>query len=291
MKQEPSQATSATQTPFDARTAGWSAELRSVQKRVNRRVIFAATVILVSIFVLWIGLSQSFGEISPVALIGGGAIGCAVLLLLFTRKMRSEAVERIASDIRQGCQDEGLEKQEVVKALYTKNSDYVICEILRAVDPETTRMLAWQEARKATSAASAQQAPGGMEATQTAGSLRSADATGTDDVLAFLERWDRVAAMGTGTGGMSEISQMVQAGDVNGLSTLFQQTGSWDTRETVVVALQNISWGKGGSFDRAEMVEALKQIERVCATSSSGGSFRTNCLDAARKLLSELSSQ
>jgi hypothetical protein len=229
MKQEPSQATSATQTPFDARTAGWSAELRSVQKRVNRRVIFAATVILVSIFVLWIGLSQSFGEISPVALIGGGAIGCAVLLLLFTRKMRSEAVERIASDIRQGCQDEGLEKQEVVKALYTKNSDYVICEILRAVDPETTRM--------------------------------------------------------------SEISQMVQAGDVNGLSTLFQQTGSWDTRETVVVALQNISWGKGGSFDRAEMVEALKQIEQVCATSSSGGSFRTNCLDAARKLLSELSSQ
>ena len=84
-----------------------------------------------------------------------------------------------------------------------------------------------------------------------------------------------------------EIGEMIKAGDVKGLSQIFQKAGDWDTRETVVVALRNMVWQKH-AFDRAEMIDALTSIEQVCSAETSGGTYRTNCLEMARDLLREL---
>ncbi len=71
---------------------------------------------------------------------------------------------------------------------------------------------------------------------------------------------------------IQEIAQMTKTGDVQGLSAIFQRAEDWDARETVVAALGNVVWGKGGDFDRAEMIEALSTCAKQRAVGVATGS-------------------
>jgi CHAT domain-containing protein len=87
-----------------------------------------------------------------------------------------------------------------------------------------------------------------------------------------------------------EIGKMIKIGDVKGLSQTFQRAGNWDTRETAVVALQNMVQ-ENRAFDHAEMIEALRNIEQVCKAETRGGNYRTNCLEVAQNLLRKLNTE
>jgi hypothetical protein len=155
MKEKPTvQKTSTMQTSFDARIESWGTEIRSVQKRVGRRQALGAIGILVGIFLLWLGLSF-YG--TTVAVIGAVAIVGAALLLIQASNIRFRTVKRLTSEIQRACQDEGLEKKDVVKTLFQlgrvgKTSGQTRNEILRAVDPGTFRVLIKREADEAIAA-------------------------------------------------------------------------------------------------------------------------------------------
>jgi len=88
---------------------------------------------------------------------------------------------------------------------------------------------------------------------------------------------------------ISEIGDMIKACNVKGLSSIFQRTGDWDTRETIAVALRNMVWEKH-DFDRTEMIDTLENIEVVCKTETGGGTYKTNCLNITKDLLCEMQS-
>jgi hypothetical protein len=86
---------------------------------------------------------------------------------------------------------------------------------------------------------------------------------------------------------LAEIGNMVREGDVAGLSSAFQRAGDWDTRETIVVSLQQLASGSIQA-DRAELIDALSGIVQVCEAEVGGGSYRQNCLEASKAMLAEL---
>jgi len=83
------------------------------------------------------------------------------------------------------------------------------------------------------------------------------------------------------------LAGMVRTGDIKGLSEAFQKAGDWDTREWVVVALQNMVINRI-EYDKADMIEGLKEMIEVCEGERTGGTYRTNCLDMARRLLQKI---
>ena len=80
---------------------------------------------------------------------------------------------------------------------------------------------------------------------------------------------------------------MVKAGDVKALSEIFQKAANWGTREWAVVALERIIIERI-RYDRDEMIEALNEIVQVCEAEKTGGTYRTNCLEIANRLLQRL---
>lgn len=86
---------------------------------------------------------------------------------------------------------------------------------------------------------------------------------------------------------LQEIGEMIITGNVKRLAQIFQKAGNWDTRETAVIAIQNMV-GEKRDFNHAEMIEALRNIELVCKFETGGGSYRTNCLNVAQNLLRDL---
>ena len=85
------------------------------------------------------------------------------------------------------------------------------------------------------------------------------------------------------------LGEMIRSGDVKGIFDLFNKAGNWDTRETAVVALRNMVWDRSNiEYNKDEMVKALKQIIEVCEFETSGGTYRTNCIDMAKGLLKEI---
>ncbi len=85
----------------------------------------------------------------------------------------------------------------------------------------------------------------------------------------------------------NEIGEMVNTADVKGLFRIFNLAENWDTRETAVVALQRILIDKI-EYDKADMVEALKNIIQLCKAEWKGGTYRTNCLETAQSLLKQI---
>lgn len=89
---------------------------------------------------------------------------------------------------------------------------------------------------------------------------------------------------------INKIGEMIKRGDVRGLLSIFNNAGDWDTRETAVVATQNMIQ-ENRTFNRVEMIRALRTIERVCKAETAGGTFRTNCLGVAQDLLDKLNTE
>lgn len=86
------------------------------------------------------------------------------------------------------------------------------------------------------------------------------------------------------------LAEMVRRGDIQGLCALFAR-GDWDAREWAVAALQNIHQakkGEGVDYDKSEMLNALKEIIQACEAETSGGTYRTACLENAQSLLKQL---
>ena len=86
---------------------------------------------------------------------------------------------------------------------------------------------------------------------------------------------------------IDEIGEMIKRGDVEGLFSIFNRAGDWDTRETIIVAFQTMIH-ENRAFDRVEMIKTLRDIELVCKAETGGGTFRTNCIGVAQDLLSKL---
>lgn len=104
------------------------------------------------------------------------------------------------------------------------------------------------------------------------------------------ERKRNILQMQLGVGGiasMMAITELTRASDVEGLLHAFNHSGSWETRELVIVALGNVCRDAKADvdYDRDEMGAALGAITDLCNGETSGGTYRTNCLDHARMLL------
>ena len=89
---------------------------------------------------------------------------------------------------------------------------------------------------------------------------------------------------------INKIGEMIKREDVRGLLSIFNKAGDWDTRETAVVAIQNMIQ-ENRTFSRVEMINALRTIERVCKAETGGGTFRTNCLGIAQDLLNKVNTE
>jgi HEAT repeat protein len=102
---------------------------------------------------------------------------------------------------------------------------------------------------------------------------------GTDKALTALGKKRRLD--------MSSIGDMIRKGDVKGLSEGFQRAGDWDNREWAVVGLERMLIDKV-EYDKAEMIKALNDIIQVCEAEIGGGTYRTNCIEVAKRSLRKI---
>jgi hypothetical protein len=88
----------------------------------------------------------------------------------------------------------------------------------------------------------------------------------------------------------NELAEMQQKSDLKGLSEMFHNANNWDTREWAVVVLGNICREKRAGIDyaRFEMIKILNDIVAACQAESTGGTYRTSCLENAQILLNNL---
>lgn len=95
-----------------------------------------------------------------------------------------------------------------------------------------------------------------------------------------------LAARG-GSASMMGIAELTQTSDVRALIDVFSRSDSWQIRELVTVALGNICRDSRVNVDYrgTVMLSALRSVIDLCNAETSGGSYRTNCLDHARMLL------
>lgn len=104
---------------------------------------------------------------------------------------------------------------------------------------------------------------------------------GTKEALAAIGKKRRMTTF--------TIGDMIRKGDVKGLSEGFQRAGNWDTREWAVVGLERMLIDKV-EFDKAEMIKALNDIIQVCEAEIGGGTYRTNCIEVAKRSLRKIAS-
>ena len=92
---------------------------------------------------------------------------------------------------------------------------------------------------------------------------------------------------------LSTLGDVIRACDVKRLSEAFQQAANWDAREWVVVALGNICRDSKADvdYDKSEMIKTLEDIIQVCKAETTGGTYRTACLENAQMLLGKLLGQ
>ncbi|MCJ7565433.1 MAG: hypothetical protein MUP52_12715 [Candidatus Aminicenantes bacterium] len=87
---------------------------------------------------------------------------------------------------------------------------------------------------------------------------------------------------------IEDVAQFTRANDIAGLLRAFSLSANWETRELLVVALGIICRDarQGRDYSGDEMVNALRSIVELCTAESSGGTYRTNCIEHAQMLLS-----
>jgi hypothetical protein len=260
-------------------TERWSKEIQSTQKWADLKMVFGIIVILIGVLLLPHAYENWEG---PLALIPFAVIVGSAIMLRRNSQNRKEAVARLTAEIQQTCREEGLDTKEVVEILYREISGNTRNEILREVNNDAlVKIIDREYGEKMRS----------LNVPKVDFDKPSFSSTypGNDFPAGLFKPAKGVESLGA-VEVDNVIAKMTKAGDAKGLFSVFQLAESWDTRETVLVAMQIVARDEGKAFDREEMIEVLHEIKQACEASSDGGSYRLNCLDAANELLVKLGS-
>ncbi|MCK6540910.1 MAG: HEAT repeat domain-containing protein [Anaerolineales bacterium] len=181
------QLASASQRSFNTWVERWTLDIQSAQKQVNNKSLPAwISIILGAVF-----LCAGIGIFTDYTWAGMAifAVGIAAGILLFNQatRFRKGEVQRIAGEIQQTCQNEGLAKEEVVESLYGKTKGKVSQEVLQAVDPDTAALLKLRERGQEffKNASSRKIQPMQISVNATSGSVTSVTVQGEQDVDRF----------------------------------------------------------------------------------------------------------
>ncbi len=68
----------------------------------------------------------------------------------------------------------------------------------------------------------------------------------------------------------NELRALIDAGNVKTILGHFKDAGCWNTKEDVVCAFQTMVLQEKHTFDRTEMIYALKSVEKICSSESGG---------------------
>jgi len=172
---------------FDAWIAHWVAGIQAIQKQATNRSLPAWIAIILGVVLLCV----SIGFLGDYAWIGLLLLAAGIVggIVFFNRasRFRREAGQRLAGEIQQTCQSEGLAKEKVVAALSEKTRGKVREEVLRAVDPDTVALLniraRWEEFFKR--APSQKISPMQISVSVSSGSVTGVTVQGEQDVDRF----------------------------------------------------------------------------------------------------------
>jgi HEAT repeat protein len=127
--------------PSDAQISAWSGEIAAAQAQANRRALPGWILLGLCGVFLCLGLTTLRGYAGMVLALVGVAGAGAVLLLALARRLRTRAVARLAGEIGQAYQSEGLSTEEAVEALSTRTKGKVSEAVLLAVDPGAVELI------------------------------------------------------------------------------------------------------------------------------------------------------